>query len=574
MLATTPNNSTHHHHNHAATSVPPPANMTANTAQKQVKWAPGLGQPSDVHVALLEPDMAWDDARLARILRTDCYLSVTVSPQLTGLVRSYSCFADLHSQLLLAHPHESGRTGKMPRSLPFLPDWPAQLDRNTSHRLVRGLATYLQELAALPAHILHHESVVKFCEPPAVPRVPQEQQPAQLSSSGVSPPLGEQMTTNGRAWSTMSNASNSDPSLPRGRHPNASSQQQPPQRVTSTASSGVSLNIPKHMSGGLGDSSSAPVSPVNGSFHHQRNQRGTVFPRGSSLPPSPSSSHFPDYPPLPPAPDHHSPTVPSRTDSPRFAPRSASQPRDPAEPGLPPQRVRSREQSMAGSSLSHTSSGSSHSRPPMPPPPAASRPQQQQQSLHHHSSSPHLPPRSVSSNVGSYGDDGAPPPPRRSASSASSSRPASALPPPASPYISPSGAPSPSLPPLPDPSTPSVATPSVATPSSSAATQDMGDKTLKIKLVFPKIQHVAAVRIRLDALSMGTLLTAVESKVDQAHAERPGAPRPQQYTICYRVPEGQEGGGRSVKVNQQTWPGIVREVVRRGEEKVVLYMLY
>ncbi|KAI9187707.1 hypothetical protein H9P43_002098 [Blastocladiella emersonii ATCC 22665] len=83
------------------------------------------------------------------------------------LVRTYDDFVALHSALLLAFPDASGRTGRQPRTLPFLPDWPSHRDAVAERRLRRGLEFYVEDLLRLPPSITAHPAVVRFFAPPA-----------------------------------------------------------------------------------------------------------------------------------------------------------------------------------------------------------------------------------------------------------------------------------------------------------------------------------------------------------------------------------------------------------------------
>ncbi|KAJ3362141.1 bud emergence protein 1 [Allomyces javanicus] len=107
------------------------------------------------------PDISVDE-------RAPGVFSLAVSGSLP-LVRTYDDLVALHAALLLAFPDESGRTGRMPRSLPFLPDLPSHRDPVTEHRLRKGVEYYVLDLLALPPNISRHPAVTDFLDPARAP---------------------------------------------------------------------------------------------------------------------------------------------------------------------------------------------------------------------------------------------------------------------------------------------------------------------------------------------------------------------------------------------------------------------
>ncbi|KNE64725.1 hypothetical protein AMAG_10074 [Allomyces macrogynus ATCC 38327] len=122
---------------------------------------PAPAAPLGVGTGGAPPDISVDE-------RAPGVFSLAVSGSLP-LVRTYDDLVALHAVLLLAFPDESGRTGRMPRSLPFLPDLPSHRDPVTERRLRKGVEYYVLDLLALPPNISRHPAVIDFLDPARAP---------------------------------------------------------------------------------------------------------------------------------------------------------------------------------------------------------------------------------------------------------------------------------------------------------------------------------------------------------------------------------------------------------------------
>ncbi|KAI9220400.1 hypothetical protein BC828DRAFT_415712 [Blastocladiella britannica] len=437
--------------------------------------------------------------------------------------RSYDQFVSLHSALMLAFPHQSGRTGRMPRTLPFLPDLPALRNLDTVARLVRNLTYYVDDLMRLPDPLSTHPAVREFMDPtrgrPGV--VVEEEETgvdpldsvSQLSvaSSGQrSPPRsrvgGAQLAPAlvVPARSQVSGASGASGGS--GRYPLS-----PPRSPTTVTAAPLSPRLGhggSHFGGGSDvgsylsyrerqqQASSAVGSHVDGGAGDS-SAVGSARMRDPVPPPPPSSSGRP----LPPR-----PPVINAVDG----------------PGAPPRR---RSLVSPTASVYHQPPMSPHQVPPVPSTRPMSPPGQQQQYQQQHQQHPPRPTRTH--------PDSAPISPRTD-----------------------------------------VAQDHTALHRSAS---DPPNASIKVTLMAPRVNYASAVRMRAGTLTLETLMAAADAKLDAAYGPGGevygrGTERPARYAMVWRDPSS----GKHVKMaSEAVVAGIVRQAVGAGGDgKITVYLVY
>ncbi|KNE63531.1 hypothetical protein AMAG_08647 [Allomyces macrogynus ATCC 38327] len=229
------------------------------------------------------PDISVDE-------RAPGVFSLAVSGSLP-LVRTYDDLVALHAALLLAFPDESGRTGRMPRSLPFLPDLPSHRDPVTERRLRKGVEYYVLDLLALPPNISRHPAVTDFLDPERVPAPSAYTLPsaAATGAATVGPPTILAPAAEGNAYPPPPSAFSPSGGFP----PSPYVQQQP---YVMGGNNGPVSPLPAHAPPAPQLVVQPPTNPrpdltVPASFHPAEPASPRSFPPPRSVPTSPVRVH-------------------------------------------------------------------------------------------------------------------------------------------------------------------------------------------------------------------------------------------------------------------------------------------